>query len=292
MERSIAFRQRAGIRADEAWVRAVATAPGIEEGIRQFGIPLTPAELAQLQARIQGEDAIVAAVQSYGAEHPEAWAGVYIDRPSGTVVVQVVGDVDEHTAAIRSMIDPGANLEILPARWTLQQLKDLSTSITHGGWLYAQGYDLLDLGYNLKRNLVELVISSNDPDDVARIERHYDVGPMLTVSIDGTGVTSLPTGTLRGRAIGADGQPVAGLDVELVGAMPGSGPRSDIGQETDAHGTFSFPDVTATEYQIRLLSNVSSAGTVLEGADRIEVGSGHAVVEPGGATFVTIVTIP
>lgn len=57
--------------------------------------------------------------------------GAYIDNERGGVlVVQFTGHLMEHRIAILGRLSPAANVEIVPVRWSLLKLRELSESLT------------------------------------------------------------------------------------------------------------------------------------------------------------------
>lgn len=286
IEKAIAFRRSVGLRLDRAWIEAVATRPDAEAGVRTFGVPLTGPEREGLLARARTAEAVTSVIQRYGQAHPEVWAGVHIE--DGLVVGRFTGVTAVHEDELRSLLGPNAHWEVRGAHWTLAEMQDLRDRIAHDGWLRTEGYDLLDLGADLRANVVQLHVSSGEPDAAGRIARHYNAGDMLVVTSDGTGVTSVPTGGLGGVVLDWLGQPVAGLDVEVIGDIPGSGPRGDRGVETDSRGEFEVKDIPATSYEVRLLDPTAADGTYLEGAARTLVRTFRVSVQPGATTYVQV----
>lgn len=77
-----------GLRADEEWVRTVADDLEAQAGITQFGIPLTPAERADIQARRWDED-LLRRAQAYCKSVSEDCAGAYINLKGSGVIVDI-----------------------------------------------------------------------------------------------------------------------------------------------------------------------------------------------------------
>lgn len=282
--KAIAFRESVGIRADRTWVLAVAEMDGVD--VVTFGVPVTTPERTALLARAVTAEAVTDAIVGYGVQHPDFWAGVYVD--DGVVVARFTGDPAAHQAALRTLLGPTARYRLEPATWPMRDLMSLRDRIAHDGWLRGEDYDLLDLGANVKTNVVELLVSSRDPRAPQQIAAHYAAGSMLIVTTDGTGVTSMERGSLAGVAVDRVGAPVAGLDVEVVGAIPGTGMRGDRGVETDAQGRFLLADIQATSYELSLFQSVGPGGQVMEGAARHLAGSARVDVRPGATTFIEI----
>ncbi|HEX6655362.1 MAG TPA: hypothetical protein VF153_04030, partial [Candidatus Limnocylindria bacterium] len=92
-------REQLGLRADQAWLTQVAADPKAET--RTLGIPLSADEAADIQQRFDPTLEPAEVVRSYGDEHRESFAGVYIDRQHGNRVVALfTADVAAHQAAL------------------------------------------------------------------------------------------------------------------------------------------------------------------------------------------------
>src|ERR1051325_856162 len=68
-------------------------------------------------------------INAYGAEHPEAYAGVYVDGDVLTVLI--VGDLVPHEAALRARVPAGTKLAFRPVRWTEPELEALQDRISN-----------------------------------------------------------------------------------------------------------------------------------------------------------------
>lgn len=284
--KAVAFRQSVGLRHDRAWVETVAAGPEAEQGVRAFGVPLTTVEVLELRRRARTADAVTSVIQSYARSRSDTWAGLHVE--DGLVVGRFTDDIEAHQAALRVLLAPNARWALERARWTLAEMQELRDRIAHDGWLRTEGYDLVDLGADIRANVVQLHVSSARPDAAERIALHYGAGDILVVTSDGTGVASLPTGDLGGIVVDVLGRPVDGLDVEVVGDIPGSGPAGDRGIQTDQDGEFRIYGITATGYELRLLDPTTPNGAFLEGAERILVRSLRVEVVAGAVTFVQV----
>src|SRR5262245_38632549 len=90
------FRARYGLRDDEAWILAVANNPDADIGLDEFGVPLMPAELAELRSRRTDRD-LLAQIKTYGTMFPESFAGVYVDqRASLAFIASFKDDSERH----------------------------------------------------------------------------------------------------------------------------------------------------------------------------------------------------
>jgi hypothetical protein len=115
---------------------------------------------------------------AYGAAHPDAFAGLYMDPPgSGRFVMLFISDLDAHAEAVRA-IDPSARVE--RARFTEAELTELlesamtALSDTPGVEPIAGGVDTIG-------NVVTIDVKSDDPTLEVRVELQYGGRVDLTV---------------------------------------------------------------------------------------------------------------
>jgi hypothetical protein len=215
LEKASEFRRLYGLRDDEDWVKAVAADPASAPGEAEFGVPLTPAEVADLRDRAKNRDAVLETIRQYGARHQRDWAGVFVDEAGGgTVVAQFKTNVDDHEKEIRRLVGPIARLEVRQVRWSLSELRTFHEHVLADvGWLpsvdahYVRS-DVYDLF-----NHVELWISSRNPDAPAAILEHFGGSQWLRVYSDGRGPWDGPRGAFRIRLRDQAGRPVTAEDV-------------------------------------------------------------------------------
>jgi hypothetical protein len=125
---AVDFRTRMGLAADPAHIEALAADPAAIQTGRQsgFGVPLTVAESRELLARARTADAVVDVITAYARTVPDRWAGLYLDRDVGGIVVaQFSGDPDPHRAALAKLLHPDAPFEIRRVRWSNRDLEPL-----------------------------------------------------------------------------------------------------------------------------------------------------------------------
>ncbi|HEV2005202.1 MAG TPA: hypothetical protein VGQ85_01190, partial [Candidatus Limnocylindrales bacterium] len=206
---AIRFRTSFGLQADLAYVRFVAGSPLASN--RDFGVPLLPSEVTELNARAANADAIVGAIQRYAAAHADEFAGVYLDQEGGggAVTTMWTGHLEEHAAAIRAMVRPDARIAFRAGTFTYRDLRALQDRIgADWDWMRASGIAPMGLGVNIIANRLEIDVSSANPDAAGLVASHYAVADgMLTVISDGTGAALLPRGTVKGRVVDSLGKP-------------------------------------------------------------------------------------
>jgi hypothetical protein len=283
---AMAFRDTWGLPADRNAVVVLGGDPSAVKNAAEFGVPLTIPELKTLLRRATGVDRVRDAFVRYGKEHPEAWGGMAIADEQ--IVVLLANDDGRHARELRRLVNPHTPLAIEAARWSLAEVEALRALIPRDPW-FQERFDLLDLGIDVERNKVELRVSSADRAVIDAITAHYGADGMLDVTIDGTAVTSLPTGHIRGQVFDrGTGLPVPGLTVELVGDIPGAAGQGDVGKGTSELGRFEYRDVAATGYDVRLYRDCDAEGRHLEGRDRVLLETAHAAVLPDRTTGLRV----
>jgi hypothetical protein len=225
---AVQFRQSVGLRADDAWVRAVAADPG---AVWQYGVPLTVAEQAELDRRSADVGTLGPILQAYGDDHAAEFAGLFIDHESGGVLVMLFTDhIAEHDAAIRQLVRPGAPIEVRHAPLAETDLMALMNRITaDDDRLKSLGVAVLTTALDTMANRVAVGVSTERPDAGGLLASIY--GPILDVTvIDPTGAFLKPKGTVIVTTTDGRGQPVAAcvyaealfaeLDRDAVGCEP------------------------------------------------------------------------
>src|SRR5438132_576211 len=132
---AIRFRTDFSLRSDLAYVRAVAIDP---RASTQFGVPLLPEEIAELNARSANADAVRDVVTAEADAHPEDYCGRYIDNANfGALTTTWRANLEAHAAAIRAKVGPAARLAFRPCRFTQAELDDLMDKLNaaDSSWL-------------------------------------------------------------------------------------------------------------------------------------------------------------
>ena len=274
---AISFRKEFGLRADEAWVRAVAANPA---ALTDFGVPLLPFEQREVMDRPNGEDDVVAAVQRYTSDHAEIFGGLYIDQAGrGIVTVLVTDDPKPHQAALDELVGPGA-VAVRQVRWTEAELRELQDRLfadraffdTLPARMSTSGVDVID-------NIAELTISSAVPDAAQRIIAHFGAEGRLRVISDGTGILLQPTGRILGHITAPPGTDMTALSPQYEADVDIGG-RDAIGIAVAANGTFVIDNLPPATYTVTILELGENGNT--------EVGSARVVLPPGAAVPVEI----
>jgi hypothetical protein len=240
---AVSKRTAYGLRHDVAWVRQVATDP---TAVMDFGVPMLPSETASLFARNELTGPVQAALGSYG--HADAFGGIYIDNEQGGVVVVLwTGDPSAHEAAIRRVLPACYPVQFRQVRWSERELRSWQDTISADvDWLTGIAATVTGVGADISDNVVDVEVSSANPDVADLIVAHYAAPEgMIRVISDGTGAHLLPSGTVVGRVLMADGSVPGPNDLMLDAGSPDDPPGwcggGDIGYGVGEDGHIEFP---------------------------------------------------
>lgn len=281
---AIDVREQYGLRSDVDYVRQVATNPHATADV--LGIPLLPAEVADLRARAADRSRLWSTVEAYGKQHPAEWAGMYLDEAGGgDIITWFTQHVPGHEAALRRLTGPFARLRVEQATRTLADLQARVEQIEgEGAWFAAAGAPLSFAEVSEPENMVLAYVSSSDPNAPAAILAHFGGAGWLRVVSDGIGEWTGGTGTLRVIVVDETGAPVAPREDEewhcrIRPDVPSAwtGGPGVVGR--DGVCAFSGP-VGATGYEITIVRIDGTAEQVL--------GHGRGVVARDRTTDVTI----
>ena len=278
---AMAFRRSMGLRSDAAWAQAVAANP---EAVLDWGVPLLPFEIADIESRATGDDSVVTAVQTYLGSHPDISGGLYLDQSRGGVITMLVTqDPAGHEAAVRAVIGADTPLIVREVRWTEQELNDLQERIFMDQAFLGSIPAFASSGAtDVMENVVVLTISSAVPDAAARIAEHFGAEEgQLRVTSDGTGILLQPTGRIEGRIIAPPGVDVQALSPQYEADVD-IGVRDAVGIGVDPDGTFTIERLPPTTYTVTILEAIPG-----DAGNRV-AGSARVTVPPGGVGFVEI----
>jgi hypothetical protein len=275
------FRNDYGLRADEAWIVAVRAHPLASS--REFGVPLLPHEIAELEQRARNAEAVAPVVREYGREHADAFGGLYIDQQqSGGVVGLFTADLAAHEAAIRAQLHPAGRFATRQVRFTEVALEALNERVLADlDWFDAAGMSFRYMEIDIPDNSVSLGIWSEDPTAADRVRARFQAGDMMEIWWDQDALVLLPRGALRGRVIDQDGNPVADLEIEAIGDIGDAEPDWGVGYGTNEDGRFEIPRLAAMGWEIRAVDAQPGEG-------RRVVGSTHVVMTGNTATEIVI----
>ncbi len=283
---AIEVRALYGLKNDEGYVRSVAANPTATSDV--LGIPLLPAEVAELRARAEDRARVISTVEAYGQRHEDTWAGLYLDEAGGgDVVAQFTRDVGRHEAALRGLVGPFGRLRLELAPRSLAELQAHVDAIeADRGWFSTIDAILRYASFDPGDDVVVVHVSSADPDVGAKITDHFDGEGWLVVESDGIGPWEGGRGDLRILLVDERGDHVVpDLEREQYTCRvkpddPGAwgGGPGVVGPD----GVCRFDgQLGATGYDITI-EHVAGSG------DGVVVGHGRAEVRANEVTEVTI----
>ena len=166
---AIQLREAFGLRADPEYVAQVAEDPAATTA--ELGIPLLPAEAAEIRRRFAAQDRM-GALTAYGAEHRDQFGGLYIDQQAGgTVVLLFTGDIAQHQRAVAALAPAGVRTVVRQVRHTEAELEALQQQLTREmDALQPRGVEFITSWTDVERNIVQLEAKSNDPTLEATLE--------------------------------------------------------------------------------------------------------------------------
>ncbi len=175
---AIRFRQQFALPASLEHVRAVSRNPA---AIRDYGVPLLPAEVAEIEGRSTAAGPAVLLIEEYGAEHPEQFGGVYLDQAAeGQIVALFTAGLERHLSGVWDAVWP--ELPALPIRFkqvahSLHDLVELQDRIANetDEWA-AAGIDITAILVDIVRNEVEVAVAGSGAVAEAALVDRYGSG--------------------------------------------------------------------------------------------------------------------
>jgi hypothetical protein len=169
---AIRFRETFGLRTDVAYVRSVAADPASSSV--DYAVPLMPAEIAELEARVANTEAVRDVIRRYADAHQDEFAGLYMDQENGGAVTTLwTAHLDQHAAAIRALIHPGARIAFRAATFTADELEELHDRVSADwAWMREAGIAPQGLETDVIGNRVAIYVSSADPDAPEIVRSH------------------------------------------------------------------------------------------------------------------------
>jgi hypothetical protein len=172
------FREAVGLRADDAYVRKLASnrdlvAPGSR---REYGALLTPEEQDQMERWDRLSEAMPI-VYKYVERNAElVFGGAYIsDQATGGIAnVAFTQDSARHLQNIRREFPYPDRLRLFPVRRPLIELDALHDRVAGDiDALAREGITVHSVATDVKSNTVEIGVASADPETVRRLETRY-----------------------------------------------------------------------------------------------------------------------
>jgi hypothetical protein len=248
-----------------------------------FEVPLTAAEIDQIGRAITNTHELVAIVRGYGASHPEAFGGVFVD--GRTVVLLMKGLVETYAEELRKLVPAGAPVDVRAASYTLPELEAKAAGIFRdGNWFAGQRLELdgAEVGAD---GHVQLRYRGGVGEEADLIAEHYGRPDWLTVSWEGPAQWKGPVGTVRLMVRDQDGRPVADAYCIVEPVDPSISYEPGVAFTTNKDGVCRLPYVPA----VKVVAKVWRQGQPLQGAP---AGDERATVPPNREVPVTVVLEP
>jgi hypothetical protein len=285
-DEALAVRTMYGLRADATWIRAVAGDPASAIGLREFGIPLLPSELEDLQSRRWPHDLLIR-VQNYGRLFPDTYAGARINLEATGIVISFTEDIERHTAALANLVDPGEVVTVRPARWSLKELEGFIEIVeAEAAWFESMGLTFKaghrstdDWVYAKYRGPMDL-----EPIILAR----FGDPPWLRAEWDGPLPWEGPRADLHIKVTDSDGQVVTRVRCDHHAIDPMVDASGATLSGTDDDGVCRFDDFPVAEYQIRLHEWIEAEGMY----DDDPIRTLHVILEPEGTLVEVVLPAP
>ncbi len=216
MTEAMSVRTRFGLRADDAWIRSVAADPAAQVGMSEFGIPLLPAEFADLMSRRWDEDLLTNA-NAYGLLFPEDYAGAYINLKASGVVVEFKDQIERHRKALANLAaDPGL-VEVRQVAWSLKDLEGFTARVEAArAWFDTIGVRFLQVGHRVNENFIHVDFTGPDEAAVAAIEDHFGNPTWLKALWDGPPRWAGPRADLVIKLRDTNGRPVRNVWCDVL----------------------------------------------------------------------------
>jgi hypothetical protein len=258
---SIRFREDFGLRADEEWIRTIAAQPNADW--TTYAVPVTPAELVELNDRAVAADAVSPIATGYGQKHPADWAGVWIDNANGgVVVIQFSAQLDEHRRAILQQIGPAAGVSFREVRFSLEQLEAGAGRLKGtDSWFKTLPAVLTSYGVDVSANSLLIRISSINPEIDETILGHFGwAAGFAKIESDGTGAELIRRGTLRIAVTDARGRPIRGVQCIPHSDLTGADIVELPIPVTNADGVCVIRNLVATGYWVHVQRDTAGPG--------------------------------
>lgn len=253
MTEAVTVRMRFGLRADEAWIRAVAADPAARVGIDEFGIPLTPPELADLMSRRWDEE-LLQRVREYGLLFPKDFAGVYLDLQGTGVIVEFKNQVTRHRTALLNFAADSSRVDVRKVDWSLQDLEGFMDTVeADRAWFDTIGVRFVQVDHRVNENFVHVDFIGPREEAASVIEAHFGNPSWLRAEWIGPPPWPGPRANLVIKITDSRGRPVPNIrcdvttDNQMVGDEFGD---SLIG--TGPAGICELKNVPAVRYLVRL----------------------------------------
>lgn len=253
MVEAINVRTRFGLRADEAWIREVASDPEAQVGINEFGIPLTPTEYADLMGRRWDED-LFRQVRGYGLAFPDDYAGAYINLKSSGVIIEFKQQVERHRRALSNLVADPSLVEVRDVEWSLRDLEGFMEEVkAEREWFDTVGLGFLQVAHNVNENFLHVDFVGPSEEAARVIEDHFGNPTWLRARWAGPPAWTGPRADLVIKVTDTRGRPVPNLWCEVIPDDPRVADEfGDTLFGTGPAGLCEFENLAAVAYRVRL----------------------------------------
>lgn len=284
IEDAVRFRREFGLPSDRAWVEQVAADPASAEGLATFGIPLLPAEVADLLARIGSQRDITPIVMRYGATQPDSWAGAFIDQAAGgAVVAQFTSNLERHERHLRALLPAGARFEVREVRWSRAELDRFAGEIiAEQDWFTTLGLEFYAAEVDEEGNLVRVRYRGPRDERDGVIAAHFGTPDWLLLVATPPRWTG-PIGDLTIQIVDRDGRPVQ-LTC-LIGTADPAAPNIERAMGSREDGICQWDNLPAVRFHITITAST-------DGDDDIIVDDRIHLVPPGPSILRIVVDVP
>lgn len=276
---AIAFRKQYGLSADEEWVRAVAVDPAAQAAINEFGVPLTPAERADLLDR-RFDLGTFEDVLAYGRLFPQDYAGAYLDQATTGIVVSFKNRVDQHRRAMTNLFPKAANIDVRKVEWSTADLDGFADLINQDrAWFDTLGVRFISADRSILDNFV--TVHYQGPQEAAAlIEAHFGNPSWAKAESAGNLPWTGPRGDLVLTVTDRQGRPVPEIWCDFFPENPLANEGGEVVYATGPDGQCLIPNLPAVAYGIVLKQFVDNHYQALT---RV-----RAVVVPGDRTVLPV----
>ncbi len=267
----VAFREAYGLRADEEWVRQVATD---RASANDTGIPLLPFELDALGQAVTSLNGLIDALQRYGSTIPSVFAGVVADGHDA--VLLVADDPATHRAVLAAILPSLERIQIRSVRRTLADLDVKAAAIeARPEALEAIGAELIDASVNMTANVVSVHYIGHGPELDPAVRSALGGGDWILPRWQGPLPWSGSRGHLMIRAVDDRGRAVVGASCAAHPVDPAVNADDAIAYGTNDQGECLIQNYPAARYIVTV---------TLEFADGTKVEAKRRAVIPAGGT--------
>ncbi len=231
----------------------MAADPVAQVGIKEFGIPLTPTEFADLMSRRWDEDLFLQ-VRGYGLLFPDQFAGAYINLAGSGVVIEFTDEVDRHRTALSNLVANPALIEVREVEWSLKELEGFEEQVeAERAWFETVGLRFLQAGHPVDENVVLVDFVGPSEEAASLIESHFGNPTWLKARWLGPPPWSGPRADLIIEIRDAEGRPVPNIRCDVVPQDPRVGFEfTDSLFGTGPAGNCEIRNVPTVVYEVRL----------------------------------------